>query len=60
MKASLISNFADKLTSPTILNNILTIQNIKNPQQFFDIIKNKFNDFEMKIFTAEADNAKSL
>lgn len=41
LKANFIKNFADKSNSITILNNILSVQGIKNPQIFL-YYKRKF------------------
>lgn len=48
LKDSLIKNFSDKSNSVTILNNILNIQNIKNRQLYFEVIKHKISGLRQK------------
>ena len=50
LREILIANFSNKSNSVTILNNILNIKGIKNPSYFFEIIKEKFNDFKSRLF----------
>ena len=53
LKICLLKNFDDKSSSVTILTEILNITTIKNPNIFFNIIKEKFNNFKAKIFIEE-------
>ena len=49
LREILIANFSNKSNSITILNNILNIKSIKNPSYFFEVIKEKFNDFKSRL-----------
>ena len=58
LKDSLLNNFADKATSVTILHDIININNIKNPINFFDTLKSKFNNFKGKMRVEEINESK--
>ena len=62
LREVLIGNFSDKSNSITILNSILNIENVKNPTLFFDLIKGKFNNFQLKLYVEneEADCRKAI
>lgn len=56
----LINNFKDKSTTVTIINDILKLNNIKNPYKLFEIIKEKFLMFKSSLSVEENDNNKRL
>lgn len=56
LREHLKNSFKDKSNSVTILNELLKIQNVKNPYKLLDITKGKFLDFKSKL-GLEQENA---
>ena len=48
LRAQLVDTFKDKSTSVTITNDILKINNIRNPYKLFEVIKEKFLMFKSR------------
>lgn len=61
LRQHLVNSFKDKTNSTTIMNDILKIQNIKNPYKLLEIIKEKFLAFKSRLSIEEPDiNAKNI
>src|SRR5436190_2558971 len=56
LRAHLVNTFKDKSTSVTITNDILKINNIRNPYKLFEVIKEKFLIFKSRLSIDEDDN----
>lgn len=55
LRSHLINTFKDKTKSETIINELLKIQNIKNPYKLLEITKEKFLAFKSKISIEKED-----
>lgn len=61
LKTHLQNTFKDKSNSVTILNEILKIQNIKNPYKLMEVTKDKFLNFKSKLGLEQNDvDAKTI
>lgn len=55
LRSHLIATFKTKTKSVTILNDLLKIKNIRNPNELLELTKNKFSSFKFRLGIEEDD-----
>lgn len=58
LRSHLTETFKDKSNAVTTLNDLLKIQNVKNPYKLLELTKNKFLNFKSRLGIEEKDSVK--